>query len=113
MRETRVWSLGQEDPLEKEMATHSSILAWRIPWTEEPGGLQPMSCKQWDTTEQLHFHFSLSEELISLPEKEVIEHVGFIYAIHLIEEFRQAFIFAKEDTVLLEMIMRIRFKTWF
>ena len=35
-------SLGQEDPLEKEMATHSSILAWRIPWTEEPGGLQSM-----------------------------------------------------------------------
>ena len=39
MQETQVWSLGQEDPLEKEMATHSSILAWRIPWTEEPGGL--------------------------------------------------------------------------
>ena len=35
-----IWSLGQEDPLEEEMATHSSILAWRIPWTEEPGGLQ-------------------------------------------------------------------------
>ena len=40
MRETWVRSLGQEDPLEKEMATHSSILAWRIPWTEAPGGLQ-------------------------------------------------------------------------
>ena len=40
MQETQVQSLGQEDPLEKEMATHSSILAWRIPWTEEPGGLQ-------------------------------------------------------------------------
>ena len=40
MRQTWVWSLGWEDPLEKEMATHSSILAWRIPWTEEPGGLQ-------------------------------------------------------------------------
>ena len=37
---TRVLSLGREDPLEKEMATHSSTLAWRIPWTEEPGGLQ-------------------------------------------------------------------------
>ena len=37
MQETQVQSLGQEDPLEKEMATHSSILAWRIPWTEEPG----------------------------------------------------------------------------
>ena len=40
MQETWVPSLGQEDPLEKEMAIHSSILAWRIPWTEEPGGLQ-------------------------------------------------------------------------
>ena len=37
MQETQVLSLGQEDPLEKEIATHSSILAWRIPWTEEPG----------------------------------------------------------------------------
>ena len=42
MRETWVRSLGWEDSLEKEMATHSSILAWRIPWTEEPGGLQSM-----------------------------------------------------------------------
>ena len=39
MWENLVWSLGQEDPLEKEMATHSSIVAWRIPWPEEPGGL--------------------------------------------------------------------------
>ena len=38
-QETQVWSLGREDPLEKEMATHSSILAWEIPWTEEPAGL--------------------------------------------------------------------------
>ena len=42
MCETRIPTLGQEDPLEKGMATHSSILAWRIPWTEEPGGLQSM-----------------------------------------------------------------------
>ena len=41
-QETRVRPLGWEDPLEKEMATHSSTLVWRIPWTEEPGGLQPM-----------------------------------------------------------------------
>ena len=40
MQEIQVQSVGQEDPLEKEMATHSSILAWEIPWTEEPGGLQ-------------------------------------------------------------------------
>ena len=42
MQETQVQSLGLEDPLEKEMATHSSILAWKIPWTEDPGRLQPM-----------------------------------------------------------------------
>ena len=57
MWETWVRSLGQEDPLEKEMATHSSILAWRIPWTEELGGLQSMGHKESDTTERLHFHF--------------------------------------------------------
>ena len=43
---------GWEDSLEKGMATHSSILAWRIPWTEEPGGLQCMGCKEPDTTER-------------------------------------------------------------
>ena len=42
MQEKEVSSSGQEDPLEKEMATHSGILAWKIPWTEEPGGLQSM-----------------------------------------------------------------------
>ena len=46
MQETWVWSLGREDPLEKEMATHSSILAWRIPWTEEPGGLHSMGSQR-------------------------------------------------------------------
>ena len=57
VQETRVQSLGQEGTLEKEMATHSSILAWKIPWTEEPGRLQSMSCKELDTIEWLHFHF--------------------------------------------------------
>ena len=46
VRETQVQSLGQEDPLEEEMAIHSSILAWRIPWTEEPGRLQPMGSQR-------------------------------------------------------------------
>ena len=46
MRETRVRSLGRESPLEKEMATHSSIHAWKIPWTEEPGGLQSMGSQR-------------------------------------------------------------------
>ena len=50
MQETRVQFLGWEDPLEKEMVTHSSILAWRIPQTEEPGRLQSMGSQESDTT---------------------------------------------------------------
>ena len=56
MQETWVQSLGQEDPLEKGMATHSNIILWRIPWTEEPSQLSPWDCKEWDTTEWFHFH---------------------------------------------------------
>ena len=50
MQEIWVRSLGGEDPLEKEMSTHPSILAWRIPWTEEPGGLQSMRSQESDMT---------------------------------------------------------------
>ena len=57
MWKTWVRSLGREDPLEKEMSTHSSILAWRIPWMEELGGLQSTGHKESDMTERLHFHF--------------------------------------------------------
>ena len=57
MSETWVQSLGQEDSLEKGMVTHSSILAWRIPWTEEPGRLHPWGCKELDVT--VTFTFSL------------------------------------------------------
>ena len=49
VEETQVQSLDGDDPLEKEMATHSSMLAWEIPWTEEPGGLQPMGSKKSQT----------------------------------------------------------------
>ena len=56
MQEAQVRFLGGEDPLEKEMAPHSSTLAWKIPWTEVPGGLHPWGCKESDTTEQLPFH---------------------------------------------------------
>ena len=58
IQETQVWSLGQEGPLEKGMATHSSILTWRIPRTEEPG----RGRKELDTTEQLHFVDGLDQE---------------------------------------------------
>ena len=69
MRDTWVQSLGWEDPLEKEMATHSSILVWRISWKEEPGGLQSIGCKESDTTEateqqhSLKFHKSKAFEI--------------------------------------------------
>ena len=53
MQQTWVQSLGQEDPLEKEVASHSCVLAWRISWTDEPGGLQSFGHKELDTTEQL------------------------------------------------------------
>ena len=53
MQETWVRSLGQEDPPEKGMATHSSSLVWTIPWSEEPGGLQSMGLQESNTTEQL------------------------------------------------------------
>ena len=60
----QVPSLGWDDALEKEMAAHSSVLAWEIPWTEEPGGLQPTGCKELDTATRLNnrtsFHHSMN-----------------------------------------------------
>ena len=75
MRETRVWSLGGEDPLEKEMETHSSILAWKIPWTEEPSRLQAMGSQRvrhdWVTsyslTEILKFNIQKTKIVASGP----------------------------------------------
>ena len=56
MQETQVLPLGWKDPLKKEMATHSSILAWRIPWTEGPEGYSPWDFKELDMTELLTLH---------------------------------------------------------
>ena len=56
LQEIQVWSLGQEDPLEKGMATHSSILAWRIPWTEKPAGIQSMWSQSWTWLKRLSMH---------------------------------------------------------
>ena len=61
MWETWFPSLGGEDPLEKGTATHSSILAWRIPWTEEPGGLQSMGSQSGTQLSTFHFHFQGGE----------------------------------------------------
>ena len=63
MQETQVQCLDWENPLEKRMATHSSILAWKIPWTEVPGGLQPMGSQESDTTQELnhnHHHHHIN-----------------------------------------------------
>ena len=67
MQEIQVQFLGQEDPLEKEMATHSSILAWRIPWTEEPGGLQVV--KSQTQLKQLSMHIYITIE--EIPRSEI------------------------------------------
>ena len=75
MQETQVQSLGGQDPLEKEMATHSSTLAWKIPWTEEPGRLQSWDRKELDTTERLHTHTYLDKELTL----KVLEHLKELY----------------------------------
>ena len=73
MRETQVRGLGQEDPLEKRVATHSNILAWRMPWTEEPGGLQLMGLQR-DGHDQVTNTFTF------------ISHTGFTHAVPLPEK---------------------------
>ena len=70
MWETWVWSLGWEDFLEKGKATHFSILVWKIPWTEEPGGYSSGGCKKLDSTERISTHaqipgYQLGEDLYS------------------------------------------------
>ena len=66
IQETQVQSLGREDPLEKEMATHSSILVWKIPWMEEPGSLQSMSSQRVG-------HDRVTSQMFSMFVKEVSE----------------------------------------
>ena len=87
LQETQGWSLGQEDPLEEEMATHSSILVWRIPWTEEPARLQSTG-SQRDTTEAAkHEHNTPSSKNQTgwaqgnLDQKELILHFLVLYVI--------------------------------
>ena len=68
MQETQLQSLGQEEPLEKGMSTHSRILAWRTPFTEDPGGLQSMGLQKLNMTEQLtptHTHTKQSDAVLS------------------------------------------------
>ena len=93
-QETRVLSLGWEDPLEKEMATHSSILAWRIPWTEEPGGLQSVGLQRVRHNQATNTNFTayLMNEMIWKFLIQVISEKksqsGFLISKHvLIEHF--------------------------
>ena len=78
MRETQVQALGWEDPLEKEMAIHSSTIAWKIPWTEEPGRLQSMGLQRvrhdWLTSLSLHLMnvYVLIREMENWDTKELI-----------------------------------------
>ena len=73
MWETWVRSLGGQDPLEKEITTHSGILAWRIPWTEEPAGLQSMGSQRADMTEQVSTqHTHTSSVCVQFSEVEFI-----------------------------------------
>ena len=86
MWKTWVWSLGREDPLEKGMATHSSILAWRIPWTEEPDGLQSMGLQRvghnWATNT---FTFSLPIDFFKL----IFIGVELLYNVALVSTVQQ------------------------
>ena len=76
-QEAQVWSLGREDPLEKETATHSSILAWDIPWMEEPGRIQSMGSQRvghdWARFSTIKQDTSMSRRRISFPDSTVIE----------------------------------------
>ena len=75
MQETQVWSLGWEDPLEMGTVTHSSILAWRIPWSEEPRGLHSIGSQQSDTNEQLTLPLALQYLHTHHHHPESIVHV--------------------------------------
>ena len=86
MQETQVQSLGGEDPLEKEIATHSSILAWKIPWAEEPGWLQSMGCKESDTTERVnhhHLHIGMVSPHVIISKQANKMHSSNCHGIHV------------------------------
>ena len=81
-------SLGGEDPLEEEMATHSDILAWKIPWTEKPHGLQPLGSQESDMTEQLSTHtYSNSKKKKLTWEKSV--KIIFCYSKRMLDSNRK------------------------
>ena len=112
MQETQVQSLGQEDLLEKEMATHSSILAWKIPWTEEPGRLQSMGSQRvrhdWATSLHLillfRFFFFLSH-IIQFPRKTNLPCISIFPSLFLF-----SFLIEIQGT---SSIVCFRYTTWY
>ena len=86
MPETEVSSLGPKDPLEKGMAAHSSVLAWRIPWLEEPGGLQSIESQSLTQLKQISMHACIREKnlkYIYIKESEIYIYV-YVYMIELL-----------------------------
>ena len=81
VRETWVRSLGWEDPLEKGKATHSSILAWRSPWTEEPGGYRPRGHKEPATTERLTLSLNYGKKVVALNVLYELSHLSHLLVI--------------------------------
>ena len=79
MQEMWVWYLGWEDSLEDEMATHSSIFAWRIPWTEEPGRLQSMGSQEWDTTWWPNHHHQSENQWGYFPQRVSLFLAAFLF----------------------------------
>ena len=85
MQEARVHSLGQEDPLEEEMATHSNILAWEIPWTEEPGGLPSMGSQRVRHNLVTKQQYSIACIFhIFFTHSSVDEHLGCFYILAIV-----------------------------
>ena len=94
MQETQVQSLGQEDPLEKEMATHSSICAWRIPWTEEPGRLQSIGC-DWACTHKHLCNLDVMSLVQGVSHTAWFLHYTFVDCVLFNQEVLVIFYFAK------------------
>ena len=87
MQETQVWFLGREDPLEEEIATHSSMLAWKIPWTEELGGLQSMGSQRVGHTEHICGEGNSSPLQYSCLENPV-DRGAWLAAVHAVAQSR-------------------------
>ena len=88
MQETQVPSLGWEDPLEEGMATHSSILAWRIPWTEEPGGLQSMGSQRVGHNWATKHSTSLQKHGKVYRENSIIQNLGSVKVCKIFSNYR-------------------------